>query len=145
MIKFSSLASLSVVVLSVLSVSSVAQPRRMMIPADILRVANVTDAQISPNGQWVVYTVSAVDEDKNVSTLWLARVGPEPFIITPAQPLQRRTVPYVDWPDTHSISRPLLPSGWNASNPRWSPDGSAIAFLSQKDEQDGLWVVKLHK
>jgi len=61
MIKFSSLAFLSLVLWSVLSVSSVAQPRHAMIPSDILRVANVTDAQIAPNGQWVVYTVSAVD------------------------------------------------------------------------------------
>src|SRR5689334_1665711 len=145
MSKFSSLAALSVALSVFLSVSSVAQPRRAMIPSDILRVANVTDAQIAPNGQWVVYTVSAVDEDKNVSTLWLARVGAEPFVVTPTQPLQRRTVPYVDWPDNRSVSRPLLPSGWNASTPRWSPDGSAIAFLSQKDEQEGLWVVKLDK
>src|SRR5690349_1102774 len=145
MIKFSSLAPLSVVLSVLLYVSSVAQPRRTMIPSDILRVANVTDAQIAPNGQWVVYTVIGVDEDKNVSTLWLARVGPEPFVVTPLQPLQRRTVPYVDWPDTRSVSRPLLPSGWNASTPRWSPDSSSIAFLSQKDEQDGLWVVKIDK
>ena len=133
-------------VLSVLlSVSSVAQQRHAMLPADILRVANVTDAQIAPNGQWVVYTVSGVDDDKNVSTLWLARVGPEAFVVTPSQPLQRRTVPYVDWPDTRSAPRPLLSSGWNASTPRWSPDGSSIAFLSQREDQDGLWVVKLDK
>ena len=40
-----------------------AQPRRAttsMAPADILRVANISDAQISPNGEWVVYTVSSV-------------------------------------------------------------------------------------
>ena len=43
--------------------------------ADVVRVVGVTDAQISPNGQWVVYTVSSVEEDKNVSTVWLARVG----------------------------------------------------------------------
>src|ERR1043165_6256015 len=145
MSRCSSLASLSVVVLSVLSVSSVAQPRRAMIPSDILRVTNVTDAQIAPNGQWVVYTVSAVDEDKNVNTLWLARVGAEPFVVTPMQPLQRRPVPYIDWPATRSVPHPLLPSGWNASTPRWSPDGSSIAFLSQRDEQDGLWIVKLDK
>jgi dipeptidyl aminopeptidase/acylaminoacyl peptidase len=138
--------SIALVLLSVLlSVSSVAQPRRAMIPADILRVANVTDAQIAPNGQWVVYTVSGVDDEKNVSTLWLARIGPEPFVVTPSQPLQRRTVPYIDWPDIRSAPRPLLPSGWNASTPRWSPDGNSIAFLSRKDEQDGLWVVKLEK
>src|SRR6185369_9655929 len=136
---------LVVLLVLVLVGDAVAQTRRTMIPSDILRLSNVTDAQIAPNGQWVVYSVSGVDEDKNVSTLWLAHVGPEPFVVTPIQPLQRRTVPYLDWPDTRSISRPLLPSGWNASTPRWSPDGSSIAFLSQKDEQDGLWVVKLDK
>ena len=128
-----------------LSVSSVAQPRRTMTPADILRVANVTDVQIAPNGQWVAYTVSAVDDDKNVSTVWVARIGPEPFVVTPMQPPQRRTVPYVDWPDIRSAPRPLLPAGWNASTPRWSPDGSSIAFLSEKDDQNGLWVLKLEK
>jgi dipeptidyl aminopeptidase/acylaminoacyl peptidase len=117
-----------------------------MTPADILRVANVTDVQIAPNGQWVAYTVSAVDDDKNVSTLWVARIGPEPFVVTPMQPPQRRTVPYVDWPEMRTAAaRPLLPSGWNASTPRWSPDGSSIAFVSQKDDQDGLWVLKLDK
>jgi hypothetical protein len=45
-----------------------------MRPADVLKVMTVSDAQISPNGQWVVYSVSSVDEDQNVSTLWLARV-----------------------------------------------------------------------
>src|SRR5215813_9413558 len=98
-------------VLSVfLSVSSVAQPRRAMTPADILRVANVTDAQISPNGQWIVYTVSAVDDDdKNTSTLWLMRTNAEPVIVpvTPIPPPQRRTAPYVDWPEIRSTPKLL--------------------------------------
>lgn len=127
-----------------------AQPRRAIAPADILRVANVTDAQISPNGQWVVYTVSSVADDKTVSTLWLARLQPELTPVQPtAQPTPRspssRTVPYVDWPETRTTPRSLLPAGWSASTPRWSPDGNSIAFLSQQDEQDGLWVVRLDK
>ena len=36
-----------------------AQVRRAMSPADILRIAAVSDAQISPNGEWIVYTVSS--------------------------------------------------------------------------------------
>src|SRR5215213_1449788 len=45
------------------TIPSAAQPRMSMRPADVVKVANVADAQISPNGQWVVYTVSSVDED----------------------------------------------------------------------------------
>jgi dipeptidyl aminopeptidase/acylaminoacyl peptidase len=116
-----------------------------MTPPDILRVANVTDAQIAPNSQFIVYTVSSIEDDKNVSTLWVVRMGGDPYAVTPMQPPQRRTVPYVDWPDVRSTPRPLLPSGWNASNPRWSPDGNSIAFLSSHDDQDGLWVVRVDK
>jgi dipeptidyl aminopeptidase/acylaminoacyl peptidase len=94
-----------------------------MRPADLVKIASVADVQISPNGQWVVYTVSSVDEDKNLSTLLLTRFGS----------------------DTRSGPRTLLPPGWNASNPRWSPDSNSIAFLASHDEQDGLWIVKLDK
>jgi dipeptidyl aminopeptidase/acylaminoacyl peptidase len=115
-----------------------------MVAADILRIANVSDAQISPNGQWVVYTVGTVDDDKTVSTLWLARAGVE---YTPqASPTPtRRPTPYPDWPEIRAIPRPLLPGGWNGSTPRWSPDSNSIAFLSSRGEQDGLWVVRLDK
>ena len=127
-----------------------AQPRGAMRPADVVRVANVTDAQISPNGQYVVYTVSSVAEDKTVSTLWIARLLPEIVPVQPtAQPTPRspspRTVPYLEWPEIRVAPRTLLPPGWSASTPRWSPDGTSIAFLSQQDEHDGLWVIRLDK
>jgi dipeptidyl aminopeptidase/acylaminoacyl peptidase len=117
----------------------VAQSRGAMRPQDIVKVASVTDAQISPNGQWVVYTVSSVDDDKNVSTLWLARA--ESFTYPIPSPSPRRP----EWPEIRTPPRPLLPSGWTASTPRWSPDSNSIAFLSTHEDQDGLWVVKLDK
>jgi dipeptidyl aminopeptidase/acylaminoacyl peptidase len=122
----------------------------LITPQDIVRVANVTDAQISPNGQYVVYTVSSVAEDKNVSTLWIARLLPEMVPVQPtAQPTPRlpspRAVPYLEWPEIRVGPRTLLPPGWSASTPRWSPDGNSIAFLSQQEQQDGLWVVRLDK
>ena len=124
-----------------------AQPRLPIKPSDIVKVANVSDAQISPNGQWVVYTLSSIDEDKNVSTLWLARAGLDSYTLpTPIpSPSPRRPAPYVDWTEIRNPPRPLLPSGWNASSPRWSPDGNSIAFFSNREDQDGLWVVKLDK
>ncbi|HEU4874092.1 MAG TPA: S9 family peptidase, partial [Pyrinomonadaceae bacterium] len=82
--------------------------------------------------------------DKNVSTVWLARVGFDSYpVATPTPP--RRPTTYVDWPEVRSAPRPLLPAGWHASTPRWSPDSTSIAFLSTHDEQNGLWVVKLDK
>jgi len=127
--------------------TSSAQPRGVMRPADIVRVANVTDAQISPNGQFVVYTVSSVADDKTVSTLWIARLLPE---ILPVEPTAQPTpLPrpgfYLDWPELRIAPRTLLPAGFSASTPRWSPDSTSIAFLSQQDEHDGLWVIRLDK
>lgn len=140
----------TVLLLLVFVVSGTSQPRGSMRPADIVRVTNVTDAQISPNGQLVVYTVSSVADDKTISTLWLARLSSEMQPVQPtAQPTPRspspRGVPSFEWPEIRSTPRTLLPPGFSASNPRWSPDGNSIAFLSQQDEQDGLWVVRLDK
>jgi dipeptidyl aminopeptidase/acylaminoacyl peptidase len=114
-----------------------AQQRRPMAPPDILRVANVGDAQISPNGDWIVYTVSTTDADQSVSTLWLVRASERLFNVQPTsrQPEQRR-----NWELTRNPTRPLLPQGWNAANPRWSQDGKTIAFLATHDGQHGIWV-----
>ena len=119
------------------------QPRRPMTPADILRVATVSDAQISPNGAWVVYTVATVADDKTINTLWLVSTASN----TPSSttPTGRRPSGYIEWPDIRTSALPLLPSGWTASTPRWSPDSSTIAFLSSHDDQEGLWTVKLDR
>ena len=110
-----------------------AQPRRpaTMSPADILRVANVSEAQVSPNGQWVVYSVSTIEDNETISTLWIARVDN----ITNSTTIPVRPPAPV----------PLLDGSWNCSNPRWSPDSSKIAFLSKHNSQSGAWVVSLSK
>jgi dipeptidyl aminopeptidase/acylaminoacyl peptidase len=120
-----------------LSSSVQAQARRPMAPADILRIANVSDAQISPNGEWVVYTVSTIEGDQTVSTLWLVRAGERLTNVPPTsrQPEQRR-----NWDVPRIAGRPLLPSGWSGASPRWSPDGKSIAFLSTHEGQHGIWV-----
>lgn len=125
-----------------------AQPRGRtpwMAPGDILQVAGVSDAQISPNGQWVVYTVSTVDRDQAASILYLARAGidltPNSRIID-QRPTARTPGESPAWPEAQSaVVRPLLPSDWNASNPRWSPDNSQIAFLATHANATCIWVV----
>lgn len=126
--------------LSISSLSSLAQTRRAMTPADILRVETVGDAQISPDGAWVVYTVSTAEGEGTRSALWITRITNDTSqtALEAARPDARRSVPVQ-----------LLPSGWNASNPRWSPDGKRLAFLSSekdstsKKDVTSLYVVAL--
>ena len=95
-----------------------AQARRGMTPADTLGVAAVADAQVAPGGGAVVYTVSTAQGDATRTSLWIVAAG-----------------------DVRGAPMPLLPAGWEGTNPRWSPDGRLIAFLSVRDKQPGLWVV----
>jgi dipeptidyl aminopeptidase/acylaminoacyl peptidase len=110
--------------LLILCPSLSAQVRRGMTPADALRVAGVGDAQISPDGEWVVYTVSTIDRDTTRTSLWLVRSS-------------RQITAAVRTP------QPLLSGDWSASNPRWSPDSRRIAFLSTRDGQTSIYVASL--
>src|SRR5437660_9871462 len=86
-----------------------AQARRAMMPADILRVASLSDAEVSPDGEWVVYAVSTTDGNQTVSTLWLVRPGERIFRIpTSGRPLEERGS--TEAPMTPG--RRLLRSGW---------------------------------
>ncbi len=76
------------------------------------------DPQISPDGQVIVYERRRMDieSDRLVSHLWV----------------------YDLEKDEH---RPLLSGDSRGSSPRWSPDGSKIAFLSSREGKPDL---KLH-
>lgn len=77
---------------------------------DLFRFQDVSDPQVSPDGQWIAYTVSTVDTtaDKRITDLWM-----------------------VSWDGSQDIR---LTYGVDASSstPRWSPDGKYLAFLADR-------------
>ena len=86
---------------------------------DILKLKTVREVEISPDGEWVAYTVSENDLKKDKS---LKRV----YII-----------PYAG-------GKPVAISGkdYSASQPRWSSDNKYLSFLASKgkDEKTQVWT-----
>lgn len=146
--RIASTVILQSVIICLVSLGASAQTRRGMTPADILRIAAVSDSQISPNGEWIVYTVSISEGDANRSSLWLTRVPPEPDRTPPTTrpaPTTRAPDQARDWPEVRRPATQLLSASWNASTPRWSPDSSQIAFVASHDGQTGIWVTDTNR
>lgn len=95
---------------------TVAQAPRGLQPEDLYAIKDVSDAQISPEGSRVVFTVSEITADRSraVSNLWIV-------------------------PTAGGAAKKLIAG--EGSTPRWSPDGRMIAFYATRDGQSGLWVV----
>ena len=103
-------------ILLVLAAMAVGQPRRFQ-PTDLYAIKDVADAQISPLGTHVAFTVTEISADREASStnVWLVSgLGGTPRNLT------------VD----------------GGTTPRWSPDGKLIAFLARRNGASGLWVMQ---
>src|SRR5436305_7294146 len=98
------------VVLASASLAAQPQARRPLEPSDIFELKTVGDPRISPDGQWVAYTVTTLDKKADVSDTDIYMVpaaGGTPVRLTSSKK-----------PET---------------SPRWSPDGRYLAFLSARE------------
>src|SRR5579859_73688 len=121
-------AALLAAVLFPASVISFAQTTPAAPPAkrhisldDLAKIARVTSPAISPDGAWVLYSVSRADtkEDKNHSDLWMQK-----------------------WDGSGAMQLTFGKEG--ASRPEFSPDGKYISFLSSrpgKAKGTQVWVL----
>jgi dipeptidyl aminopeptidase/acylaminoacyl peptidase len=85
---------------------------------DLMKVHRIDDPQVSPDGKWVAFTRSNVDLDTNTlrSHVWVA----------PLDGGEARQVTSGDGKD---------------SRPRWSPDGSELAFISTRGGTSQIWLL----
>jgi len=77
---------------------------------DLDRMVSIGSPQVSPDGQWVLYTVSRIDTtaDKRITDLWM-----------------------ISWDGTQDI-RLTYGVDSSVSAPRWSPDGKYISFMAER-------------
>jgi dipeptidyl aminopeptidase/acylaminoacyl peptidase len=93
-------------------------PRAITID-DFFEIRDVSQPELSPDGQWVAYAVRTrlLKEDKNEQRLWMISThGGDAF--------------------------PLTAEGVSSGHARWSPEGKYISFLSARDGgKNQVWLL----
>ena len=86
---------------------------------DLIHMHRVSEAQVSPDGKWVAYSVATPDLNANrsVRNIWIV-------------------------PTAGGVAVQLTQSGQDSS-PVWSPDGKTIAFLSSRDGNSQVYSLSL--
>lgn len=87
---------------------------------DFIRIKRVSDPQVSPDGKLIAFVVTEMDKKKNSSNsdIWIVpAAGGEPRKLTSS--------PKADF------------------NPRWSPEGKRIAFISNRGGSPQIWTIDL--
>lgn len=99
---------------------------KQITPEDILQLNYVGDPNVSPDGKQVVFVHTTMDGEKNGYPSTIHDVDPDGNV----HPL---TVHY----DQDRIIKD--------TKPRWSPDGSSIAFLTNRRGKNEVWTLPMSK
>lgn len=88
---------------------------------DMLAMEQISDPQVSPDGEWIVFVLrkTNLEENKGRTDLWLAR--------TDGTDLRQLT--------THQQAD---------TNPRRAPDNKSVYFLSSRSEHQQIWRIRIN-
>jgi acylaminoacyl-peptidase len=109
---------IDVCLLGLLALTSAgAAPPRKIVATDVYNITIPSDPQISPDGKRIVYVRQFADimTDKRYSNLWIVNA---------------------DGTD----QRPLTSGNRSDTEPRWSPDGTRLAYTSDQDGRGDIYV-----
>src|SRR6266516_5552069 len=98
---------------------ALAQKRAITID-DYLALKSVGDPQLSPDGRWVAYTVTeySLKDNRGTTRVWLADVAT-------------------------GQTREVSAGPGSDRQPRWSPDGKALAFVATRQNGAQLWLLPI--
>ncbi|GMR13126.1 MAG: S9 family peptidase [Gemmatimonadota bacterium] len=113
------IAMLALLVTAALAAPAAGQSKRALEVDDLFGIKRVRSPQISPNGEWVAYTVTttSLEDEKSTTRIWMvSSEGGDPL--------------------------PMTGEGTSASNPRWSPDGKYLSFTASRNEgKSQVWAL----
>ena len=114
------LAALALVSVAAVSAQNapMAPPRVAPTVDQILSLKRAGSPEISPDGRWVAYTVRDTNWDDNAyeTEIWLADA-------------------------TGGATRQLTNAKKSSQSPAWSPDGSKLAFISDRTDKRQIYVI----
>jgi len=95
----------------------------VFMPEDVFQIKSCTGVKISPDGNWIAYTVRIQREVQEKA----GRTYNELYLLS----------------TTTGEVRPFICGKVNVSSPKWSPDGSKIAFLTKRgvEAHTQIWII----
>lgn len=98
-----------------------AAPKKAITVDDLFAMGRVSEPSLSPDGKWIAYSVTkySMETNKSSSNIWLVSIDGK-------------------------TTRQLTTSPKSDHSPCWSPDGSKLAFVSNRSGSSQIWVIPMN-